>query len=226
MYIQKEDDALHKSYLYYDPKLAQWLIGPHHQGSQAQVASAESARACPTGVSVWDRTSNGKWEATPGVVVEAVCAKHGDVSFHRKKYPAVYSGKLQDFNGDDVKFTSYQGDSEEEKDVDCSKKCDAEPKCTFWVRDTKSRSCWLKKNFRGIRPSGNHRANFKKGHEPVYKHEDTCTTFRGREECSRTVMDLPWDLNAGRNCRRLLRELQSAGNWSGSAARRRLWVLE
>merc|ERR1719213_1115507 len=74
-------------------------------------------------------------------------------------------GLNKDFNGDlstqDVRSTTYTGDTDEEKDASCCAQCDAEPQFEYWVRATDMDGCWLKKSFESFGDNPSRRGNFK-----------------------------------------------------------------
>ena len=67
----------------------------------------------------------------------------------------------KEFRGKDVKKTTYYGNTEEEKDLDCCRKCAKNPKCQFWVRNRYGNELWLKRKFKGYSNSSNRRGAMK-----------------------------------------------------------------
>ena len=67
-------------------------------------------------------------------------------------YPCAWIGRAVGFNthGGGPGDVEYTGASEEEKDASCCARCDCEPECEFWERDTGSNKCSLRKNFAGF----------------------------------------------------------------------------
>jgi len=71
-----------------------------------------------------------------------------------------FIGEEKSLKGTLVQETTYEGETDEEKDESCCSKCRANADCEFWVRATNSKLCVLRKDFAGFETSAS-RGNFK-----------------------------------------------------------------
>lgn len=67
----------------------------------------------------------------------------------------------QEMQGTTIQTVEYTGTTFFEKDESCCAKCNANDKCTFWVRAINSNKCWLKNGYNGHQESEIHRGAFK-----------------------------------------------------------------
>ena len=86
---------------------------------------------------------------------------HRDVN-EKKSNPSRFCRGLHgDMLGEDLAITTVEESSTvEERDHSCCRQCRALQGCTFWVRASNTRDCWLKTNFIGYGPALNRRGSF------------------------------------------------------------------
>jgi hypothetical protein len=65
-----------------------------------------------------------------------------------------------DMLGETLLVTTFAGSGLQEEDHSCCRKCRSTPRCSFWVRATDTRECWLKTGFVGYGSTSNRRGMF------------------------------------------------------------------
>ena len=82
-------------------------------------------------------------------IAEKYRALHNSCNWFR--YPCSWDGIKHGFNtgGGGPGDVEYSGRTDAEKDASCCARCDCEPLCEFWERDTDSNKCSLRRNFVG-----------------------------------------------------------------------------